>query len=64
MSAQDRLVRYWDRRFLAGIVRTTCTEFVLGYGTFVHMLLGKRRVRDFFALRLGNPLVPNPWCHR
>lgn len=63
-AAQDRLVRYWDQRFLAGIVRTTCTELVLGCGTLVHGLLGKRRARNFFSLRLGNPLIRNPWCPR
>ena len=63
-AAQDGLVRYWDQQFLAGIIRTTCTEFVLGCSTFVHMLLSKRRARNFFSFRLGNPLIRNPWCHR
>ena len=63
-EAQDRLVRYWEKRFLAGIVRTTCTEFLLSCTRSFHRLMGKRRARDFFSVRLGNPLIRNPLCPR
>ena len=64
VEAQNRLVQHWQKHFLAGIVRTTCTEFLLSCSRFFHALMGKRRARDFFSLQMGNPLIRNPWCPR
>lgn len=63
-EARDRLVQHWEKRFLAGIVRTTCTEFLLSCSRSFHALMSKRRARDFFSVRLGNPLIRNPLCPR
>ena len=62
-EASERLARHWGKYFLAGLVRTTCTELCLSCSGPVRTVLrGRRRLRNLFRSLLGNPLIRNPLC--
>ena len=60
-AARERLVRYWSRYFLAGIVRPPCTDFYLTSNRLGDYLFRRRRPRAVIQHILKNPLVRHPW---
>ncbi len=61
-DARARLIAHWNRYFLAGFVKTACTDFCLARNAFVRGLLGKRPIRALYFSWLGNPLIEHPLC--
>ena len=61
-DARTRLVERWNRHFLAGFVKTACTELCLTRSTLVRRLLGKGPIRELYFAWMGNPLIGNPLC--
>ena len=61
-DARARLVEHWNPYFLAGFVKTACTDFCLTRSPTVRRLLGKRPIRERYFSWLGNPLIGNPLC--
>ena len=61
-DAKARLIAHWGRYFLAGFVRTACTDFLLTRNPLVRRLLDRRSMRAFYVSWLGNPLINRPLC--